>query len=221
MMQSRKRVVYIIMVIMTGVFTTGCGKTEGQSLEYFLGLICGVLCSLVFIRLLAWLVTKLAGGRIDIRCRKDSYDERQLLARGKAYKAAFFTLLFYIMAVALLDNIFGISIFMSFCGLWIGIALSVMVFVVICILKDAYMSLYENVRGIIIVFSIVGILNIAVGILMILEKHPLLENGTISVEWTNLVVGILFFVILIVFCGKVLYNKKQLDEEAEDEVSRL
>ena len=83
------------------------------------------------------------------------------------------------------------------------------------------MSLYENAQGIITVFSIVGILNIAVGIRTILERRPLLEDGAISVEWTNLVVGILFLVILIVFCGKVLYNKKQLDEEAEDEESRL
>lgn len=83
------------------------------------------------------------------------------------------------------------------------------------------MSLYENIRGIIMVFSIVGILNIAVGIRTILERRPLLENGAISIEWTNLVVGILFFVILIVFCGKVIYNKKQFDEEAEHEESRL
>lgn len=220
-MKRGKRVGYIIMAIITGIFTVGCGKTEGKNPEYLLGLICGVLFSLVFIRLLAWLVSKLVGGRIDTRCRKDSYDERQQLARGEAYKAAFFTLLFYTIAVSLLDNIFGISIFMSFCGLWIGVALSVMVFVVICILKDAYMSLYENAQGIIAVFAIVGILNIAVGIRTILEKRPLLENGAISVEWTNLVVGILFLVILIVFCGKVFYNKKQLNEETEDEESRL
>lgn len=220
MMKRRKGVVYIIMVILAGVLTAGCGKTEGQSLEYLLGLICGILCGLVLVRLLAWIASKL-GGRIDTRCRKDAYDERQQLARGKAYKAAFFTLLFYTMAVSLLDNIFGISIFMSFCGIWIGIALSIMVFAVMCILKDAYMSLYENAQGIITMFSIIGILNIAGGIPAILEKHPLLENGAISVEWINLVVGILFLVILIVFCGKMLYNKKRLDEEAEDEESRL
>lgn len=219
-MKRAKRIVYLIMVIVTGVFTTGCGKTEGQNLEYLLGFICGILCGLVLIRFMAWLVSKL-GGRIQTRCRKDSYDERQLLARGQAYKTAFFTLLFYTLAVSLLDDIFGISIFMSFCGIWIGIALSIMVFAVTCILKDAYMSLYENARGIIMVFSIVGILNIAVGIRTILERRPLLENGAVSVEWTNLVVGILFLVILIVFCGKVIYNKKQFEEEAEDEESRL
>lgn len=219
-MKRAKRIVYLIMVIVTGVFTTGCGKTEGQNLEYLLGFICGILCGLVLIRFMAWLVSKL-GGRIQARCRKDSYDERQLLARGQAYKTAFFTLLFYTLAVSLLDDIFGISIFMSFCGIWIGIALSIMVFAVICILKDAYMSLYENIRGIIMVFSIVGILNIAVGIRTILEGRPLLDDGAISVEWTNLVVGILFFVILIVFCGKVIYNKKQFEEEAENEESRL
>lgn len=219
-MKIGKRVVYITMVMMTGVFTAGCGKTEGQNPEYLLGLICGILCGLVLVRLLAWIIAKF-GGKIETRCRKDSYDERQLLARGQAYKTAFFTLLFYNLAVSLLDDIFEISIFMSFGGIWIGIALSITVFAVICILKDAYMSLYENTRGIITVFSIVGILNIAVGIRTILERRPLLENGAVSVEWTNLVVGIMFLVILIVFCGKVIYNKKQFDEEAEDEESRL
>lgn len=214
-MNKRKRIAWIIAVFIICILAAGCGKAEAKNFEYPLGFVCGILLSLLIVRFLVWFVRKL-GGRIDPKCRKDSYDERQLLARGQAYKSAFFTLLFYIVAVSVLNDMLGISMFMSFCGVWIGVCLSIMVFVVNCIIKDAYMSLYENARGVIIVFSIVGIMNIGIGIPVILQGHPFQENGAISLDWTNLIVGVLFFIILIVFCGKLLYNKRHSEEDDEE-----
>ena len=64
-------------------------------------------------------------------------------------------------------------------------------------------------------FSLVGVLNTAIGIPAILENGSLLENGVVSLESLNLMVGILFLVILAVFCGRVIYNNKQLEEDEE------
>lgn len=161
---------------------------------------------------LIWLIGKM-GGKVGYGCRKGSYDERQMLARGQAYKVAFFTLMFYLFIVSFLSEIFKISLFMSFMGIWIGICFSITVFAIICIIKDAYMSLYENAKGIIMMFSVVALLNIIVGAKNIFEKCPIIEDGAISVECMNLVVGAMFCVIAIVFGGKLIYDKKHVEEE--------
>ncbi|MDE6759322.1 MAG: hypothetical protein K2J90_01440 [Lachnospiraceae bacterium] len=186
-----------------------------RSVYYYLGMIFGVIFTFLLLAFLKWLVGKM-GGRVERCGRKDSYDERQQLARGKAYKYAFFTLIFYMTVVSLISEFNRISWFMSFCGIWIGVCLSIMVFAVICILEDAYMSLYENAKGIIMIFSIVAIMNLAVIVRVIVERRPILENGAISLDYMNLVVGVMICVILAVFCGKVIYNKRHLDEEEEE-----
>ncbi|MBO5088039.1 MAG: hypothetical protein J6C01_05135, partial [Lachnospiraceae bacterium] len=114
------------------------------SIYYLLGVICGVAVGLVFVALLVWLTRKM-GGKIDLDVKKDAYDERQLLARGVAYKFAFYTLLIGMVVIALMEEIAGIRLFMSMAGVWVMICISIAVFATICILKDAYMSLYENV----------------------------------------------------------------------------
>lgn len=190
-------------------------KEEGAlSIYYLLGVICGVAVGLVFVALMVWITRKL-GGKIDLDYKKDAYDERQLLARGVAYKYAFFTMMIGMIIVALLEEVAGIGIFMSMTGVWIIVCISLAVFATVCIMKDAYMSLYENVKGVVIMFLAVAILNIAIGIGNIVDGMPLLENGVISVRWTNLIVGVLFLYILPVFIGRVIYNNKQLEEDEE------
>lgn len=186
-----------------------------HSVYYYLGMVFGFIFAFLLLAFLRWLVRKM-GGSVDRCGRKDSYDERQQLARGKAYKYAFFTLIFYVTIVSLISEFSRISWFMSFCGIWIGVCLSIMVFAVICILEDAYMSLYENAKGVIMIFSIVAIMNLVVVVRIIMERRPILENGAISLDYMNLVVGVMICVILAVFCGKVIYNKKHLDEEEEE-----
>ncbi len=184
------------------------------SIYYLLGIICGVAVGLAFVALLVYLTRKM-GGKVDLECKKGAYDERQLLARGVAYKYAFFTLMIGMVIIALMEEIAGIRLFMSMTGVWVMVCISLAVFATICILKDAYMSLYENVKGVVIMFSAIGILNIAIGIGNIVDGTPLIENGVLSVRCTNLIVGLLFIYILPVFIGRVIYNNKQLEEDEE------
>lgn len=211
-MRYIKKMIWIVAVLLICVFVDSC--IEKKSAAYLLGLLCGLIFSVLFFVFLKWVAGKL-GGRIELKCREHAYDERQLLARGKAYQAAFFTLVAFLLMASLLEDAFELPLFMSFCGMWIGVCLSLAVFAVICIWKDAYMSLYENVRGVILLLSAVGIMNIGVGMRVILERRPLLENGKISLDYMNLVVGALFCVILVVFCARVLYNKKESEEDEE------
>lgn len=211
-MRYIKKVIWVVAVLLICVFAVS--YSEKKSAAYLMGLLCGIIFCVLFLALLKWVAGRL-GGRIELKCREHAYDERQLLARGKAYRAAFLTLVAFLLMASLLAEGFELPLFMSFCGMWIGVCLSVAVFAVICIWKDAYMSLYENVRGVILLLSAIGILNIGTGMRAIWEKQPLLENGTISLKYTNLVVGALLCVILAVFCARVLYNKKESEEDEE------
>ncbi len=189
-------------------------KGEGaMNIYYALGLICGVAVGLVFVALLVCLTRKM-GGKIDLECKQGAYDERQLLARGVAYKYAFYTLMIGVVSISLLDTM-GIKMFMSLAGIMLVIFVSLAVFATICILKDAYMSLYENVKGVVIMFSAIAILNLAIAIGNLMDGMSFIENGVLSVRCTNLIVGLLFIYILPVFIGRVIYNNKQLEEDEE------
>lgn len=192
----------------------GFGRTESHTPAYFLGMACGVLAGLLFVAFLMWGIRK-ADGKFGSMNQKNSFDERQLLARGQAYKYAFFTMIIYVSAVGLIRELFDVTIFMSFAGMWIGVCLSITVFAVVCILKDAYMSLYENARGVIMMFTAVGLLNVLVGIRVFVDKEPLIEDGALATDLINLITGILFLVILVVFVARVIYNNRQLMEDEE------
>lgn len=191
-------------------------KEEGSmNIYYLLGMICGVAAGIALVALVMWLVRKM-GGKIEWNCNKENaYDERQLLARGVAYKYAFFTLLLGLVIASVLDEISGISLFMSFAGIWIEICLSIAVFATICIVKDAYMSLYENVKGIVATFAVIGLSNLGIGSINVLDGEPLIENGVLTKGCTNLIVGVLFIYILLVFIGRVIYSNKQMEEDEE------
>lgn len=192
----------------------GLGKAENHTPAYFLGMACGLLAGLGFVALMMWIIRK-AGGRFGGKNKENSFDERQLLARGQAYKYAFFTMAGYMVFVGLLKELANQSLLMSFAGLWIGVCLSIAVFAVVCILKDAYMNLYENAKGVIMMFSAVGLINLVVGMRIFVDGKSIVENGTLSVDMINMITGFLFVVILIVFIGRVIYNNRQLEEDEE------
>lgn len=192
----------------------GYGEVKEKSLEYYLGIVIGIAMGLALVVFLKWIIQKM-GGKVEVGGRKckESYDERQMLARGQAYKTAFFTLLFYMCSVAAISEFSENPLLMSFAGIWVGVCLSITVFAIVCILKDAYMSLYENTKGIIMMFSVIGILNTGIGILHFDAGRPMIEDGMLSIYCINLIVGIMFLIILAVFCGKLLYDKRNAKEE--------
>ena len=75
------------------------------------------------------------------------------------------------------------------------------------------MSLQENAKGINMMFLFVGVLNLITGIVNVREGIPFLDNGRISYRYTNLIVAILFLALTLMFDLKLLYNKKQEDDE--------
>lgn len=200
--------------------------SDDKNVFYLLGFIAGILLGVLILFIFSKIVKKF-GGKVVFGCGKDrkDYDERQMFVRGKAYEAGFFTLIGYILIVGMLLDVMECSFIISFGVLWIGVAISIGIFVIICIVKDAYVSLRENAKGILIMFGSIGFLNLVSGLPNRnnwLEKVEITRNGQ-TMECTkllpgivNLVLGILFFILMAVLIGKIWYDKKQEKEDIEE-----
>ena len=128
---------------------------------------------------------------------KTEYDERQILARNSAYKTSFFTLIGYMALIALLDS-FDLKWAELDIQIFLGIFISVGVFVTICIFKDAYFSYNEkSMKSFLSVCLVLGLMNILAFVInVVFGDEVLFENGLLTHYSTNLFVGILFTILL-------------------------
>ena len=169
-----------------------------KNIAYNVGFIVGIV-SVMVIAVIVAMIKKKKGEPASV------YDERQEIARGKAYKAGYFTLVIYIVVISVVQMWLENIVLLTFAGLWIGVALSVGVFVIICIIQEAYVSLVQKPIGIIIGFIIPAVSNIVGGIPM-LKKYGVIENNQLSNGIVNISCGILFGVLSVVLIGKQVYN---------------
>lgn len=196
-----------------------------NSVFYYIGLIAGILCGVSIVMFIAWIIGK-AGGKVGGFGMKEnkSYDERQLLVRGKAFKCAFVFLAIYVNVAAMLDAFSGNRILLSVGGILLGTVLALFLFASICVMKDAYMSLKENAKGVIMMLGAVGVFNTIIGISQVMDKESsflistvtttlreadkVKETMTLSAD-TNLLVGILCIALLIEFLIKQKLDQKE------------
>ena len=104
-------------------------------------------------------VGKLAGKKLG----KAEFDERQQLARGKAYKAGFYTLLVGLLAVYLIP-IFTEwqpkdTALLPFAVICVGVT----VFACVAVANDAYLGIRQNPRAMLLVLGIVVVGNLTAG----------------------------------------------------------
>lgn len=139
------------------------------------------------------------------------FDERQERARGKAFQYGFFTLLISAYVYGISDLLLG-----KWCDVLTGVTLCVAaglgVFAVTCILRDAYLSLREKPRTIMIMFALLSIVNLGFGA-MYHVSPGLVENGVLTFRAVNPIVGAMTLVILIVYIVNYLLQNR--GEEAE------
>lgn len=101
-----------------------------------------------------------AGGK---KLGKAEFDERQQLARGKAYKAGFYTLLVGLLAVYLIP-IFTEwqpkdTALLPFAVICVGVT----VFACVAVANDAYLGIRQNPRAMLLVIGIVVVGNLTAG----------------------------------------------------------
>lgn len=156
----------------------------GRTLGLVTGLALGILIALVILKL-----TKTNG---KIKCE---YDERQALIRGKGYKLSFFILLFYMVLYGL-TTVMEIRIPAdNFVVMMVGVCLSVSAQVIYCTWNEAYVSLNENPRKLIIAFVLIALVNIAMGVSSIIEGKVIVD-GILTFHCINLVAGIMCLLVI-------------------------
>ena len=145
---------------------------------------------------------KLAGGKAK------QYDERQKIAQGKAYTAAYWTLFGYIVINTIVES----SIYewaKPQIAAFMGIALSIAVFAVYCIATDAYFGAKENVKGILICMAILIVPNAAA----LFTGGPLVVDGMLGLSSINLAAIVLLLAVFIALIIKRIARGKESEDE--------
>ncbi|MDD4075166.1 MAG: hypothetical protein PHC80_03645 [Eubacteriales bacterium] len=173
-----------------------------RSKAYLFGMVFGIVtCGILF-----FVVSYL------LKCRtgrgKREYDERQKLAQGTAYKYAFFTNLIYACAVGLYDQFTGVRWCDTMTCAFLGICVSTMVFAVICIFNDAYVSFQERPRNVYTIMGLLAAVNLASGVMNLLPPNKMVENGMLTFRCVNLVVAIMLITIIVMMAVKGALDRR-------------
>ena len=175
-----------------------------------IGIIYGLVVG-IFVVLIVCALTK-NGDRSELK-----YDERQLAARGKAFKGGFFTILI-MNFLAVIFTAAEISIPIdSTLAMLISCFLGMLVFLGIAIWENAYYALNENGRNVVIAFTIIGLINFVIGIIN-LRGDEVIVNGVVQGEkCMNFMCALLFIYIAMVTAIRVYVDKKADESVDENE----
>ena len=171
---------------------------------YMWGFIVGLAAALLVAVVIGLIARKFMGER--------KYDERQMLARLKAFRCAFWTLLTYLAVGGLLYGATG-WLWMdltAFCA--VGICLGVTVDVVVCIHNDAYFALNDNPRFYSFLFGGIALMNLGITVLNIAHGTEFFTDGQLNFHAMNAVVVIMFTVLFIALIVRSLRRKAETAE---------
>ncbi len=139
---------------------------------------------------------------------KNQFDERQELVRGRGFKYGFFTIMI-VNAVMLFMNVLEIPLFSQLeVAMTASIVVGVSVFASYCIWNDGYFALNENRKSLMIMFGIIGGMNIIISIAN-LTAGVIIQNGALTFRSTNIFCAILFIVIFVVLLIKHIKDGKE------------
>lgn len=174
--------------------------TDYKSTAWVIGALAGI--GLV---LLILLIQKLTGQT------KNKFDERQIAARGEAYKWGFFSLMIYEALYTML-LVLGIRFADEPTGPILGIFVGVAVFGAVAAAKDAYTALDETPRSRFL-WPILGVLWLVIGIMKVMGGEAV-RDGVLTLDSMQLFLGAAFLVIGVV---DLIHRLKNRGSDGEDE----
>ena len=174
-----------------------------MNVEMLIGMICGVAVGLILIGIMLK-VTKTDG---SMKCK---FDERQQMIRGRGFKYAFFTLLIYDVVYGCIDAVMEKQWVDHLTGMFMGICLGVLVYVVYCIWNEGYFSLNQNPKRVLIAFALIAVWNLAIAAKNIL-RGAMIEGGKLTFASLNLVCGIMILIIFVVTLIKWQISKREIE----------
>lgn len=129
--------------------------------------------------------------------KMNDYDERQILARGRAFMWGFFTLMLCLMAYGFTDMLIE-----PWCdtltGCVICICVSLLVFASICIRQDAFAGIGRNRKRNQTVLLVLTLVNLMFGVSHVIDGD-LLREGLLCFRSVNLIVGVTTGLVLLVY----------------------
>ncbi len=172
----------------------------GEKYYWVLGFCCGFIAVVIVTLIIA-----------NIKKKKNTYteyDERQVLARGKAYKSAFLVLVGYIIVCALV-NVLEINWAELSVQMFIGLFLSTAVFVGVSIFNDAYFTSNKSRK------SLLGPLAFVVGAECFgidFGNKTFVTNGIANLDIIPIIVMIWAISIFVMVVIKTIIDKKAVEE---------
>ncbi|MCR5824135.1 MAG: hypothetical protein K6G60_06880 [Lachnospiraceae bacterium] len=142
------------------------------------------------------------------------YDERQIAMQGKAYKYAFITMVIYFGLFAVVSTLSSLPTlftlpFSADILVMLGVLTGAMVFAVTAIIHDAYFRLDENQGFIIILFVITSLINIAIGVVHIVNGDHAGDGVINMLNSGNLLCGAALLVLPISIMVKKLLDRNE------------
>lgn len=141
---------------------------------------------------------------------KPEYDERQMAARGVAYRWAFLTLMLSLAVNTGVEAIWG-PWAKPGVSAWMLIFLSVGVFVVVCVRRDAYFAVAQDPKASLWLFGAVVVLQIP-NIIITLRSGGFVEDGLLTWDALSPASGVLFLVLTV--CAIVRLRRQREDDES-------
>lgn len=135
------------------------------------------------------------------------YDERQLQARGRAYQAAFLSLLGYCVVVGMLSLYLERELCPVYTAMFIGVFFSAGVFAVKCIFSEAYFAVGERPGYWLALSALVVAINMVVILKNLHDGKAIIENGVLTEYSINVACGILFVAIFAATLIKTLKDR--------------
>ena len=141
---------------------------------------------------------------------KPDYDERQMAARGVAYRWAFLTLMLSLAVNTGVEAIWG-PWAKPGVAVWMMIFLSIGVFIVACVRKDAYFAVAQDPKASLWLFGAVVVLQIP-NIIITLRSGGFVEDGLLTWDALSPASGALFLVLTV--CAIVRLRRQREDDES-------
>ena len=183
-----------------------------HSIYFVAGMVLGVIFVAVVFALLGKIHRR--KGATPLVVTDAEFDERQNLIRYKAYKEAFKVLCFYLVIIGFIKKLTGWAIGDFLTLSFIGIVLAITVFAIICICKDAYLSLRERPKNTMIFLLAVAVVNFIMG-MIIFSKFGKASATSFYLDWyyINFICGLMLLIITAVYAVKLFWAKKAGDRE--------
>ena len=132
----------------------------------------------------------------------NKYDERQLIARGQAYKVAFITLCSYLVITLLLDTIFN-KLFADYTlTVAIGIIISTVFFSVTCIRNEALFDLNQSYKTYFLQLGSILLINVIIVVGTFLDGYTLVTDGKLNNHFLNFALAVAMLIVIIALAFK-------------------